>query len=452
MKRCRVEVMKESCNVSTPHDNKQPNSNTHLRDKAHECVAERGHHTILSQHTIRVKVRISLDVVLAIQPRNDFAQERLLLIGAAVGAKLSDPELASARGVTHIADVLLEASHVGGSVIPVHGHEIDSAAGASLHEGFQVSDTHWCGSVRDSGGSELGLASEGLHEGLVTCGGGTGVEVSLRGQIGLVKGEEMLASLRNGGGGGLVPAVGVNRLGSPEHRHVLERRWDGGSAGSPVVGPGDLGVRGREAVGKVRIVVGKATLVTVGGWGSDGDRGWCVDWRNGGWDIGRNHGGDEALDAAEDVSGLLGRVGSCGGGYVGRGGGSVRSSGRGCRSCGSCGSDWCNRSDWDDGRRSSGRSWRLRVNSRCNIGLDRIGSIGSLGVHLSGARGRGRGGDEAGAVPPDSHPIGDGVDHRNISLGEDSITLCGVKVKMPLVRHSQDTAGQQRGRENDCRK
>ena len=61
--------------------------------------------------------------------------------------------------------------------------------------------------------------------------------------------------------------------------------------------------------------------------------------------------------------------------------------------------------------------------------------------------------DVAGAIPPDSHPVGDGLNHGDLSLDEDSITLCGVEVSVPIVRDGEDAAaGQQRGGEGDCRK
>lgn len=378
--------------------------------------------------------------------------------------------------------MLLEARNVGGAVVPVQGDEIDRASGAGFQEGFQVRNTHWGGTVGDSGGAELGLSSEGLHEGLVTRCGCTRVEVRLRGKIRLVESKEVLAPLRDGGGSSLLPAVGVIRTGSPEHGHVFERRRDGRRGGTPVVRPGDLGVGAGEAGREIGVVVGETALAgaAVAG-GSDDNGGWRVDWGNGGWDEGRHDGGDGAYDAADDAIGVLsgggcsvGNVGCGAGGSFGGNLGSSASSGfgGGLRSStssgfgGSLGSSTSSSvggsrgggldsgivSYWGWGSWSSCSDWRSGSDRGWGLGSIEVGRIGSsLGLDCIG--GGGRGGDVAGAIPPDSHPVGDGVDLGDRSLFKDSITPCdGVEVSVSTVRNGEDTAaGQQRGSEGDCR-
>lgn len=205
-----------------------------------------------TDHRFNLEVGIPVHTVaLIIQPRQDTLQELRLLIIAARGRELSQPDRAAAGHSLGLPDVVLEVLHavVGSEAVPVDGEEIDVAATALLEESGEVLETLVrVGAVADGGRTQLDVAVvfgvEGLHVGHPALDGGGYVHVGLGGEIGLVESEEMLGAGGDGSFGVLFPARRVEGgQGVPEHGDEFFGGVDGAAGGRvPVVEPADVGV------------------------------------------------------------------------------------------------------------------------------------------------------------------------------------------------------------------
>jgi hypothetical protein len=185
------------------------------------------------------KVGVALDRREPVQVGEHRLEERLLVARRAGRAELGDPDRLAVLGAD-AADVVLEVGDVARRVVDVDRDRVDGAAGAGGEERVEPGGAHRRGAVGDRGRDELGAAGERLHVRLPRGSGGLRREVRLRGEVGLVEGEQVgrAAGDRRVGVGG--PGRGVVRGGAPEHGHVLHARGKVAAlARVPVVRPGN---------------------------------------------------------------------------------------------------------------------------------------------------------------------------------------------------------------------
>ena len=155
------------------------------------------------------KVGISLDLVLGriVQPRQHQVQKRLLRLQTAQMLKLGDPDGFPPRGGHGQGDVVFELLRIRfdgavvGATVPVHGHEVDSAAGACVEEVAEVCQSHAVNdSVRDARGAQLPTGTGVfVHVLAVRSHGGANVHESLAARlIGFVQRHQILGTPRFG--------------------------------------------------------------------------------------------------------------------------------------------------------------------------------------------------------------------------------------------------------------
>ena len=269
------------------------------------------------------------------------------LVGVtAGGGELGHPDVILAAGRVDVAQVgeeLLSAS-LASRAVPVGVAAVHGAVGsAGLLEGVEPVDAGALVLAAGDGRSEdLGLANEGLHEGLVGSSSGTGVHVALAAVVTLVEAHQGVSAGGDGLLGVLGPALAVHRLGSPEGGDEGNGGVKAVGLGAPVVGPAELVAVGADVGDELGVVVSKTTLSALARGGRD---------RVVRSDSGRNlaDDGGRSLNSglsrhADNGLGRRGRLGRChhgsrlrSRGLLGRGGRSDNGGNRGRRSSG-CGS------------------------------------------------------------------------------------------------------------------
>ncbi len=162
--------------------------------------------TIRKHPTLNHKISISLDLPLPIKPGQDFRQEPFS-IGKRL--KLSDPDRSPIGNLDCLSNLCLEARNIVldraaiGASIPMHGHEIDLAAGTLLQERLEPVETHglaFCriraNTIGDARGAELHVARAVRgHVLLVCCDGCGDGHIGLRGgHVGFVEGHHVVCS------------------------------------------------------------------------------------------------------------------------------------------------------------------------------------------------------------------------------------------------------------------
>lgn len=247
------------------------------------------------------------------------------------GGELGDPDVVLAARLVDLDKVLEEqvGAGIAAGSVPVGVAAVHGAVGATgLHEGAEPRGALAGGLAAGDGGSEdLGLADEGLHEGLVGGGSRGGVHVALAGVVALVEAEEGVGTGRNGLLGVLSPAFAMHGRGSPEGGDVSDGSLEAVRVGAPVVGPTELVAGGADVGDELGVVVGEtATMLAAL---ASGRRGGGIIRGDGRGDSGRNlagNGGRGRLDngglGGEADHGLLRGRGSLGGGHHGGGLGS----------------------------------------------------------------------------------------------------------------------------------
>jgi hypothetical protein len=183
------------------------------------------------------EVAVTLDERLAVHPGHDILEEsRDISVRRVLGrCELGNPDWLAASNIGGVLDVLLEVSSAIGSGVPVDRNEVDLAAVTSLEESSEPVETHAACAVGNSRSSELGLAGEGHHPGLVGGSGVLGRHVGLGSHVGFVEGHQVGGTVGDGASGARVPDISVAQ--APQERDVVEAAGQAGAVRVPVVAP-----------------------------------------------------------------------------------------------------------------------------------------------------------------------------------------------------------------------
>lgn len=198
------------------------------------------------------KVRIPMHILLLIQPRQDFLQERdRLVLVPITRAKLRDPD-GLLELLPELLDVILEGLRVGRAAVPVNGDEVDRARRAGRHELRHPVHSHpRRHAVGDCGSSEVHFLLQRLDPLAVGCcgraGGYAGGAAARAAQVWFVESEDGVCVVGSSSFGDVgCPDAGEFLVVAPEHRDEGKRFvvsvWREVApvgVGSPVVCPCD---------------------------------------------------------------------------------------------------------------------------------------------------------------------------------------------------------------------
>ena len=175
------------------------------------------------QNPIDLVIRIPLHAIaLIVQIRQHLIHEIGLLLHAATGLELSQPDGAPARHGLRFLDVVLERldAVIVRVAVPMDGDKVDLAARARGHEFLQPGQSDLAAAVAHRGAADLDRVAEFLHV-VPRVGGLLGRHVRLGGEVGLVEAEDVGCAVGDGGLDVGFPVWQVEFVGAPEHGNEI---------------------------------------------------------------------------------------------------------------------------------------------------------------------------------------------------------------------------------------